>query len=105
MVNAQSVSKPHWNVQALNIDLSGFSGITSVEVDMAASQNIAYLAFVPSNFKFEAISYNSDGTVFCRFDQTGIMERYEYDGAGRVTKVFDGGGNLLKENRYNRPQQ
>lgn len=94
-------SKPHWNIQALDIDLALFRDISSIEINTRSNDNLAYLTFIPSDCEFEATAYNSDGTVFCKFDQTGQMERYEYDGAGRVIKVFDGDRNLLKENTYN----
>ena len=96
------VSKPYWNVQALDLDLGVYNGISSITINSDASiiSNVSYLCLVPADCEFEATSYNADGTVFCKFDQTGTMERYEYDGAGRVTKVWDGNGKLLKENTY-----
>lgn len=60
-----------------------------------------YVALVPAGGEFEATSYNADGTVYCRFDHNCQAERYEYDSAGRMVKVFDRDGNLLKENSYN----
>jgi len=99
------LSKPYWNLQVLDIDLSAFSGVTSIKVNTVSTKDIAYIALVPADSEFEAVSYNADRSVFCRFDHTGIMERYEYDGAGRVVRIFDGNGNLLKENTYNRPLQ
>lgn len=100
--------KPYWNIQTIDINLNEL-GILS-PIDSTASINIdisyewmpyvVYMCLVPADCEFESTSYNSDGTVFCKFDQTGIMERYEYDGAGRVTKVWDGNGKLLKENSY-----
>lgn len=38
--------------------------------------------------------------LFGKFDQRGLMERYEYDGAGRLLKVYDKDGCLLREYEY-----
>lgn len=95
------VSRNRWNVQVLSIGLSSYSGVTSVTVDNIDSRKVAFLALVPEECEFEATCYNTDGTIFCKFDQNSQMERYEYDGAGRVVRVFDQNNRLLKENTYN----
>lgn len=63
--------------------------------------NVAYVALLPAHVPFEAISYNLDGSVFCKFDQNGRMELNEYDSAGRLTRVKDERGNVIKEYQYN----
>jgi len=54
------------------------------------------MALVPEGANFKATSYNPDGTVYARFDQSGNVEYYTYDAAGRVIKVEDQYGNILK---------
>jgi hypothetical protein len=80
-------------------DLDLKAGTTSVSVE--APSSIAYLALVPTGSVFEATCYNLDGTILCRFDQTGQMELNEYDAAGRLTRVKNRDGNVEKEYQYN----
>ncbi len=54
------------------------------------------MALVPEGANFKATSYNPDGTVYARFDQSGNVEYYTYDAAGRVIKVEDQYGNIFK---------
>jgi len=86
-----------YSVQVFDLDLK--AGTTSVSVE--APSSIAYLALVPTGSVFEATCYNLDGTILCRFDQTGQMELNEYDAAGRLTRVKNRDGNVEKEYQYN----
>lgn len=81
-----------------DIDLSKYTSITSVTVNNQGS----YMALVPEGANFKATSYNPDGTVYARFDQSGNAEYYTYDAAGRVVKVEDQYGNILKTYEYNK---
>ena len=74
-----------------------YSDITSVTTLGQGS----YMALVPEGANFEAISYNEDGTIYARFDQSGNVEYYTYDSVGRVTKVEDQYGNILKIYEHN----
>ena len=40
--------------------------------------------------------------MYARFDQSGNVEYYTYDAAGRVIKVEDQYGNILKTYEYNK---
>lgn len=89
---------------------ANFTGPQVFDLDLTASGEIRlespgcdlfYIALVPADCEFEAVSYNADGTVYCKFDHAGRMERYEYDAACRPVKVFDKDGKLLKEHAYN----
>lgn len=91
---------PDWKLHIEAIDLSSFSSIDSLILNKPNGFN-AYIALVPENALFEATSYNADGTLFCKFNQNGQLERYEYDTVGRVTKVYDNNNNILKEFKYN----
>lgn len=85
-----------YRVHVLDLDLVG--GTTSVSLNVPF--DVAYIALVPADAVFEATSYNLDGTVFCRFDQTGQAEFNEYDAAGRLVRVIDNNGKVLKEMEY-----
>jgi YD repeat-containing protein len=56
---------------------------------------------VPAGTEFEAVSRDQLGRVFCKLNHLQQLERYEYDGLGRVVKVFDARGNVLQEFEYN----
>lgn len=85
-------------VKVYEIDLSAYEDVTSV----TAGTFEFYEAIVPSGASFQATSYNTDGTVRCRFDESGNAEFYTYDDAGRVIRVEDQYGSVLKEYEYNR---
>lgn len=87
-------------VHVFDLDLNLYKNASSVTV-YTSSKYMAYIALVPDNTSFEAISYNLDGSVFCKFDQNGQLELYEYDAGGRLIRVKRRDGSLLKENRYN----
>lgn len=96
----QTVSGPaHPSVKKVELDLKQYSDINSLSI--TANESDYFFAVVPSNAEFEATCYNLDGTVFGKFDHTGQLEYYEYDAAGRVIKVFNQNGELVKENIYN----
>lgn len=88
-----------WGPQAFDLDLTELSGIEEISLP-DAWKNLVYIALVPVDAEFEARSYNADGSVFCQFDHTGQAQRYEYDAAGRLSRVFDREGNILKEINY-----
>lgn len=92
-------SKPY-SVQIFDLDLTNYP-LTNNILLTNSNKDIAYIAMVPIDAEFEATSYNPDGTIFCKFNQNGQLERYEYDAAGRVIKVYDNEKNLLKEFKYN----
>lgn len=88
-----------WGPQAFDLDLTALSSIEEISLP-DAWKNLVYIALVPVDAEFEARSYNADGSVFCQFDHTGQAQRYEYDAAGRLSRVFDREGNILKEMNY-----
>lgn len=87
--------------QVFDLDLTTVTGITKINLS-SPSGELVYIALVPTDSEFEAKSYNADGTVYCNFDHNGQALIYEYDTAGRVSKVIDQEGNLLKECSYNK---
>lgn len=91
---------PGYSVQSFEIDLSPYEDVTSVTVSKPYA-NVQYVALLPADVSFEAISYNLDGTIFCKFDQNGYMELNEYDAAGRLIRVVDERGNVVRDYQYN----
>ena len=91
---------PGYSVQGFEIDLSSYENVTSVTVSKPY-RSVLYVALLPADASFEAISYNLDGSVFCKFDQNGHVELNEYDTAGRLTRVTDERGNVVRDYRYN----
>lgn len=85
-------------LKVYDIDLSMYTDISTV---LAYGQG-SYMALVPEGANFKATSYNEDGTVYARFDQSGKVEYYTYDAAGRVIQVTDEYGNILKRYEYNK---
>jgi len=91
---------PGYSVQSFEIDLSSYENVTSVTVSKPYA-NVQYVALLPADVSFEAISYNLDGSVFCKFDQNGHAELNEYDAAGRLIRVVDERGNVVRDYQYN----
>ena len=91
---------PGYSVQSFEIDLSPYENVTSVTVSKPY-ENVQYVALLPADVSFEAISYNLDGSVFCKFDQNGRAELNEYDAAGRLIRVVDERGNVVRDYQYN----
>lgn len=98
-VNLPLNNSSSFYIQVRDLDLSTYNDITSVTFTI--DPELIYLCVVPVDTKFEATSYNLDGTVFCKFDQNQNMELNEYDAAGRLIRVKDQDGNVIKENVYN----
>lgn len=84
-------------LKVYDIDLTKYTDISSITIDTQGS----YMALIPEGANFKATSYNADGTVYARFDQTGNVEYYIYDAAGRVIQVKDQYGNIIKTYEYN----
>ncbi|WP_141560864.1 hypothetical protein [Butyricimonas sp. Marseille-P3923] len=89
-----------YSLQCFDLDLGSHENVTSVKISRP-SNGVAYCALVPDNVAFEATSYNLDGTVFCKFNQNGQLELNEYDAAGRLVRVKDERGNVIRECLYN----
>lgn len=85
-------------IQIISIDLSEYDGDVSVTVSRPSYQ--IYVAIIPEGTEFEATSYNPDGTIYAKFNQTGEAEFYEYDPAGRVIRITDQNGHTRKEYEY-----
>jgi YD repeat-containing protein len=104
-----TIASSGWRVNVLEIDLNEIPGkenIVSLEASTTTSytslsRGIVLSVLVPAGTEFEAVSRDQLGRVFCKLNHLQQFERYEYDGRGRVVKVFDARGNVLNEFEYN----
>lgn len=94
LINSDSNSS---RLQIFDIDLSSYQNVTAIDIPFSG----IYIALIPAGTPFEAKYYNSDGTVYSKFDQSGKAEFYAYDQAGRIVWIKDQYGNILKEYKYN----
>lgn len=98
--SGKSVTPGRW--QLVTFTLSIPQGISAVKADIPVGDSqIGMGLLTPAGIAYEAVSYNADGLIFCQFNQNGQMERFEYDAANRIKKVYDQDGNMLKEYEYN----
>lgn len=84
-------------LKVFDIDLNAFQSVTAIDVPSSG----IYIALIPMGTSFEATCYNSDGTIYAKFDQSGKAEYYTYDRAMRVIQTTDQYDNILKESKYN----
>lgn len=82
-----------------SIDLSAESALSDLVITIPGSKAAAVV--ISQGVEFQATVFNKEGQVFCRFDHSGNMERYEYDRNSRVVAIYDAEGYLLNEYRYN----
>lgn len=84
-------------LKVFDIDLNAYQNVTAIDVPSSG----IYIALIPMGTSFEATCYNSDGTIYAKFDQSGKAEYYTYDRARRVIQTTDQYYNILKESKYN----
>ena len=84
----------------VELELDDFENIDAIIVSPKQSF-CTFWVIAPDDAIFEATSYNTDGTVFARFNQNGALEMNEYDVSGRVIRVVDRKGKTIKEFQYN----
>ena len=86
-----------WQAVAFDVAVGNGTGLLSVQLP---SGNVAAASLAPLGVSFEGKSYDTFGRVFVDYNQNALMKRYEYDGAGRVIKIYDEKGNLLQKFDY-----
>lgn len=101
--NVSLASSSIYGVQVFPIDMRAYTGVTAVSISAGnlKGSKASCVVLVPEGTVFEAMSYNLDGTIFCKFDHTGQVELYEYDAASRLIRVRDQEGKVVRENDYN----
>ena len=87
-------------LQEVSIDLSGYDNVSGITV--TGFEMLQHLTLLPEGTEFEATSYNADGSIALKYDNSGHMELYEYDKAGRLILIRDENGKILKGNEYNK---
>lgn len=86
-------------LQVFDIDTGSYPNAESITIGYFS--NVSYAVLLPAETLFEATSYDKYGRVVAKFDQGKQVELYEYDAAGRLSRITDGEGHILKESRYN----
>lgn len=89
-----------WQLITYAIDLTNNPSVTSIDISLLCDVEAALAILVPADTPFEAVSVDSSGRIFCKLNHQGQLECYEYDPAGRVIKVTDARGNIVKRNSY-----
>lgn len=102
--SAQTLSPGKWQLLSFDVDLTNYSQVEEIYCHQTFYQSsfnsIAMLVMIPETAVFGATAYGADRFPFCRINQNGVMERYEYDMIGRLTHIYDKEGNLLQELEY-----
>ncbi len=83
------------------VDIDAGTSASGSTLELTGFGNAAFVALVPAGVTFEATHYDSLGRIVAKFDQSLNLERYEYDAAGRQTKITDRNGKIIQENQYN----
>lgn len=86
-------------LSSYRLDLSAYTHVKSIKIALPSGTDYGLL--VPEGTDYEASSYNSDGTIRARFNQSGTLELYEYDASHRIVCVKDRHGNIVNEYEYN----
>lgn len=88
-----------WQLLCFSIDLSTENALSDLRITIPGTKAAAVIT--PQYVEFQATAFDKEGQVFCRFDHSGNMERYEYDENGRIIATYDAEGYLLNEYKYN----
>ena len=92
------VAAGEWTLVAFDIDLP--SGVNILEVHLP-SGTVALATLTPAGTIFEAKSLDLEGKLFCKLNQNGQLERYEYGPFKKVKRIWDEKGNIIKDSYYN----
>lgn len=87
-----------WTLVTFDIHLP--AGVNKLEVPLP-SGNVALATLTPVGIVFEAMSYDLEGKLFCKLNQGGQLERYEYGSFKKVKRAWDEKGNVLYESYSN----
>lgn len=97
---SRGVTTGEWQLLSFDINVASYSSVSKINVSMPRTGEVACGVIVPWNATFEATSFDPFGQIFCKFNQLGQVERYEYDDAGRLSKKYDRDGNILEVYNY-----
>lgn len=100
-----------WQARSLDIDLTGVvdkDNIERLEVRLPSRvgeagkrvRGAVLGVLAPVGVEFKALCRDWRGWVFCELDHQLQLKRFEYDGGGRVVRIFDAQGRVVTENNY-----
>ncbi len=92
------VKAGEWTLISFDVNL--VTGVDALEIFLPEGK-VALATLVPVGTMFEAMSYDLEGKLFCKLNQNGQLERYEYGLFKKVKRVWDEKGNILYESYYN----
>lgn len=81
-------------------DITIPEGSEGVRITLPGTACIGCAALVPATVSFRMSATDAFGREEIHFDESGVGERYVYDGANRVSMVYDTEGNLLQQINY-----
>lgn len=88
-------SKGVWKLYKVNIPAS-----SSVTISCTGTAHIDQLVIVPEASSFEGTVYDRLNRVVAKTTEGMHTHFYEYDHFGRLTRIKDENGNIIKENQY-----
>lgn len=95
-----------WQLLQADIDLSDYTGVTEIEVRVRniGSNSVACycddIRFYPSDAQMTTYTYDPLVGKTSEIGPSGLTAIYEYDDAGRLWRIKDNEGNILKQNTY-----
>jgi len=106
-----SLTRGPWMHLVAEVDLANLSNtsvVTSLEVRVpnyddykeGEARGTALAVLVPAGIRFEAVSRDRHGKVFCTLEGTGEYTRFTRDGLGRETARHDGRDNTTRTLEY-----
>lgn len=100
--NVQNLIQGRWQLVTFSLDAGEITGASSLDVSIPlVGKGISLAIIVPKYAIYDAVAYNPDGSILCKFNQLGEMQLQEYDVANRPMKVKDQSGDIIKEYQYN----
>ncbi len=98
----QNLAPGRWQLATFILNTGEIPGATSLKVAVPLTgKGISLAVVVPEYAIYDAVSYNADGSILCKFNQSGEMQVQEYDEANRPARINDNSGNIIKEYKYN----
>lgn len=92
------VKRGEWTLVTFDIHLP--AGVNKLEV-LLPSEKVALATLAPVGIAFEAMSYDLEGKLFCKLNQNGLLERYDYGSFKKVKRAWDEKENVLYESYSN----
>lgn len=90
-----TVAPGKWTLLSLDVDLPA-GGVNSLSVQLPDCK-VAIATLTPRDVDFEAMSYDAEGKLFCKYNQNGQLQRYGYDSFKQVSEIRDQENRIVKQ--------